>query len=1005
MKQIYLIFSVLLWLLASNAFAQQTRVTGTVISAEDGSTLPGVTVAVKGATQGAVTDNNGYFELTAEQGSTLVFSFIGMETQEVTVTGEQPMNIEMMPDIASLDEVVVIGYGTKLKYELTGSISSVKSDDIASHTMPSIETALQGRTAGVHMSAGSGKLGQAIRTRIRGSSSISASSEPLYVVDGIPIVSQDLGTVGNEPTNPLADINPNDIESVDVLKDASAAAIYGSRAANGVIIITTKRGKAGESRVNFSTQIGFSEPANKVGFLNREQYIELFRESYSNTAGGANETFLIFNNYEEAMDYALPYWRDGFETNWEDQAMQNGAHRQFDLSGSGGNENTQFYASLSYIDQMAIIRGNEFDRVNGRVNLDQKVNDKLSFGMNLGLTRSRNFRVANDNAFATPLQMVAQPSVSPTHDPETGELNDLTVYENGLIPLEYNNFDTEIFRNIGNVFMNYDILPGLRFTSEAGVDLLNQREMEYQGRLTNDGGPDGYGFDRTVTSKIYNLENYFTYIPEINDYTEINFVLGSSMQKADFDFASVEGRGFPNDEFRRIASASEIVSGSSSGTGYRYISYFSRGNLTFFDRYLLSLSARVDGSSRFGADSRYGFFPAGSVGWIMTREDFLDDNSVITFLKPRFSWGVTGNSEIDNFAARGLYQGTNYAGLSGMRPSSMPSPDLRWETTVQTSVGIDFAMFNNRFSGELDYYVKKTNDLLLNVNVPATTGFTSIYKNVGNLENRGFEIALNTVNIDREFEWSTSFNIGFNQNEVTDIDGQVISLDIWRVMEGQPIGVFYTKEYAGVDPDNGDALFYLNEEGDETTNSLSEAANRIVGDPNPDFMGGLTNTFRYKGFDLSVFFQFVQGNDIYNGGRQWQADGLSWFDNQTVDFYENHWREPGDDAKYPEPRWYDGNGYGVSSMLIFDGSYVRLKEVTLGYNLPAELANSLRLQSLRIFARAYNLLTFTDYPGWDPEANFMGTGPTAQTMNIRQGYDFYTAPQPRTLTLGLNLSF
>ncbi len=1014
MKKIWIVFGMLVFL-GMSLYGQEIRVTGTVTDQESGNTLPGVTVLVRGTTIGTVTNVDGQYEIQVHPDSTLVYSFIGMASREEPVQGRSVINVALEPDIATLQEIVVVGYGSRLKYELTGSISSVRSEDIADNTQPSFESALQGRTAGVHISGGSGKLGQAIRTRIRGASSISASNQPLYVIDGVPVVSQNLGTAGNEPTNPLADLNPHDIESIQVLKDASAAAIYGSRASNGVILITTKRGEAGDTRINFSTQIGFSEAANKVEFLNRAQYLELFQEAYSNSAGGPNEPFVIWESWTDALDWRLAYWRDpnnpdnlqaGPDVDWEEQAFRQGASQQYDLSASGGTENTQYYAALSFSDQEGIIIGNTFDRISGRLNLDQKATDFLSFGLNMNLSRTRNFRVANDNAFATPLQMVALPPLNPIYIPGTDSLNQNTLYENGLVVREYNNFDTEIFRNFGNVFAQLDILPQLSFRSEAGVDVLNQREMEYRGRLTNDGGPDGFGFDRSVTSKVYNLENYFTYQQIFADDYDVNVVLGTSLQQADFDFASMTARGFPSDEFRRIASASEITFASSSGTGYRYTSYFSRASFVGFERYLVDISGRVDGSSRFGADNRYGFFPAFSLGWIISNEDFLIDNRNISFLKPRFSWGLTGNSEIDNFAARGLYLGSNYAGLSGLISNSIPSPDLKWETTAQTNVGLDFGLLNNRISGEIDYYVKKTTDLLLNVQIPGTTGFNTVYRNVGAMENIGWEFVLNTVNFDGDFEWTTNFNITFNENKVTDLDGQIISSSIWRVVEGQPIGVFYTKEYAGVDPQTGDALFYLNEEGDETTTNLAEAANRIVGDPNPEFWGGFGNTFRFAGFDLNVLLQFVYGHDIYNGGRQWQADGFSWYDNQTVDFYEDHWREPGDDTYYPEPRFYLGNGYGTSSMLIFDGSYLRLKEVSLGYNLPDNLVQGLNMDGVRIFVRAYNLLTWTDYPGWDPETSSPSTADlSTQATNIRQGWDFYTAPQPRTITFGLNLNF
>ncbi len=1012
MKKKLFLFFVFLGLITTVSLAQERRITGTVTDAADGSSLPGVTIAVRGTTQGTVTDANGRYELTVSEGATLVFSFIGMTTEERVVGTQTIIDVELRMDLATLQEIVVVGYGTRLKYELTGSIASVRAEDIAGHTMPSFETALHGRTAGVHISAGSGKLGQQVRTRIRGASSISASNQPLYVVDGIPVQSQNMGTTGNEPTNPLADLNPRDIESIEVLKDASAAAIYGSRAANGVIIITTKRGREGRTRFNVSTQLGFSEPSNKVGFLNREQYIDLWDIAGRNRFGDNWDL-------ENSLDGSFPNWRDidnpanialGPNTNWEDEALRRGGSQQFDISASGGTSETQYFLSLSYTDQDAIIVGNNFDRIGGRLNLDHKASDALTIGMNMSLNRSRNFRVSHDRAFSTPVQMTALPPLEPTHDPVTGELNRNTIYENGLIPLKYSNFDTEVFRNLGNVFFNLDILPGLSFRSEGGLDILNQQEVDYRGRLTNDGGPDGYGFERNVKSVIYNLENYFTYNAVFAGDYDLNLVVGSSIQQADLQFSSMAARGFPSDDFRRVASASEIAFASASGTAYRYTSFFGRANIKLFDRYLITLSGRTDGSSRFGRDSRYGFFPAASIGWVATNEDFLMDNPVLSFLKPRFSWGLTGNSEIGNYASRGLYAGSNYAGLSGLISTSIPSPDLRWETTTQTNVGIDFGLLNDRITGEIDYYVKKTEDLLLNTQIPSSTGFTSVYKNVGNMENKGWEFALNTVNLDGAFRWSSSFNIAFNQNEVTNLDGQIITAGnpaIWRVVEGQPIGVLYTAEYAGVDPETGDALFYLNEEGNETTNNLSEAANRIVGDPNPDFWGGFSNNFSYRGFDLSFMFQFVYGNDMYLHANMWQAAGLRWEDNHTLHYYENFWTGPGDDnAYYPQPRLYQANGYGTSSMHIFDASYIRLKDLTFGYTLPRNVVQRANLESVRIFVRGFNLLTFTDYPGYDPETSSPNTADVGtQSNNIQQGWDFFTAPQPRTITFGVNLTF
>ena len=1011
MKKIFLIFVVILGIMVNSLNAQEMRITGVVTDTE-GLSLPGVTVMVKGTTMGTTTDPNGRYTLTVQQGATLVFSFIGMVTEELVVGDQTVINVTLRPDVATLDEIVVVGYGTRLKYELTGSISSVRAEDIAGHTMPSFETALHGRTAGVHISAGSGKLGQQVRTRIRGASSISASNQPLVVIDGIPVQTQNMGTSGNEPTNPLADLNTNDIESIEVLKDASAAAIYGSRAANGVILITTKRGREGRTRFNVSTQVGFSEPTNKIGFLNREQYIDLWDIAGRNRFGDNW-------NLESSLDGSFPNWRDidnpdnialGPNTNWEDEALRRGSSQQFDISASGGTSETQYFLSLSFTDQDAIIVGNTFDRIGGRINLDHRASDIVNIGMNMSLNRSRNFRVSHDRAFSTPIQMTALPPLEPTHDPITGELNRNTIYENGLVPLKYSNFDTEVFRNFGNVFVGLDLLPGLTFRSEAGIDILNQQEIDYRGRLTNDGGPDGYGFERNVKSLIYNLENYFTYNAIFADNYDLNLVVGASFQQGDIQFASMAARGFPSDEFRRIASASEITFASTSGTSYRYTSFFARANVKIFDRYLMTLSGRADGSSRFGRDSRYGFFPSASLAWIVTNEDFLLDNYVLSFLKPRFSWGLTGNSEIGNYASRGLYSGSNYAGLSGLISATIPSPDLKWETTTQINVGLDFGILNDRITGEIDYYIKNTDDLLLSTQIPSSTGFTSVFKNVGSMENKGWEFALNSVNINREFRWNSSFNIAFNTNKVTNLDGQIITAGnpaIWRVMEGQPIGVLYTAEYAGVDPENGDALFYLNEEGNETTNNLPDAANRIVGDPNPDFWGGFSNSFSYRGFDLSFMFQFVYGNDMYLHANMWQAAGLRWEDNHTLHYYNNFWTGPGDDdAYYPQPRLYQSNGYGTSSMHIFDASYIRLKDLTLGYTLPRRIVQGANLETVRIFVRGFNLLTFTDYPGYDPETSSPNTAAVGtQSNNIQQGWDFFTAPQPRTITFGLNLTF
>ncbi len=1005
----YVSFMLLLMLGFTAAWAQQITVTGQVLSADDEMPIPGVSVSVVGTTIGTVTDVDGNYSINVRSGEDVLrFSFVGMTRQDIVVGDQRVIDVTLEPGLVGLDEIVVVGYGTRLRSELTGSIASVRASDIAGSTQPSFESAIQGRAAGVLITGGSGKVGQSVKMRVRGVSSLSASGQPLYVIDGFPVTHENLGRPGNEALNPLADLNPADIESIEVLKDASASAIFGARAANGVVLVTTKRGRDDVTRFNFNVQSGFSDPARKVGFLDRDQYIDLVAEGFENRlALGYPTGPWGSTSYEQLLGWIYPYWDHESQpnTNWEDQALRRAGQQQYDLSVSGGTEATRIYSSLSWNDQESILVGNSFDRASGRINVDHRASDRVNLGVNLGLTRTRHFRVANDNAFATPLQMVALSPLDPTHIPDTDppELNPSTLYDSGLFPLEYSNEDTEIFRNIGNLFANYYILPELTLRSDLGIDILNHRDKMYYGRLTADGGPDGLGYDRTVTRKNITSNTYLTYENLLGDF-DVSLVGGTSFQYADTDFASITGRGFPNDNFRRLASASDITSASSSGTEFSFLSYFLRSNLIYRERYIASLSGRIDGSSRFGADNRYGLFPAASGAWIISREDFMAGMDAISFLKLRASWGLTGNAEIGDFSSRGLYSGSNYAGLPGMVPTSIPSPDLKWETTSQFDIGLDFGFLDNRITGEIDYYLKNTEDMLLDVQVPATTGFTTVTSNVGRMENKGWEFVLNTANLTGDFSWNTDFNIAFNRNKVTDLDGQIIGVR-WRAMEGQPLGVFWMPKFAGVDPDNGDALFYVDDTRTETTNNIAAAADQIVGDPNPDFIGGITNTFRFRGFDLSVLAQFVYGNDLRNGGHQWQAESFATLDNKVKYVYENRWQNPGDITDVPQIRLGLSNGYGISSMQVFDGSYLRFKDVTLGYTLPGELVQRANISSARIFVKALNLYTITDYPGWDPEANFTGTGPGAQTMNLTQGYDFYTAPQPRTITFGVNLEF
>ncbi|MCO4291288.1 TonB-dependent receptor [Solitalea sp. MAHUQ-68] len=971
------------------SWAQVKQVSGTVTSKEDGAAVPGVSVVVKGTSNGTQTDGNGKFSIKAEASAILVFKAVGFSDQEIKVGSRDVLNVSLLSDQKQLQEVVVVGYGTQLKRDLTGAIGKVTSKEFKEQPLSSFESALQGRTTGVYINSGSGKLGQAMNIRVRGISSISASNQPLFVIDGVPVVTEDLGSQG-EPMNPMADINPDDIESIEVLKDAASAAIYGSRASNGVIIVSTKKGKVGKTKVSFSAFGGVSDATHLRQFLNPAQYRELF------TAAAENMDYNIAEEFE--AESRSDDWNKSFETDWNNAAFQKGAVQQYSASVTGGDAKTTFFVSSTLNDQKGVILGNNFKRMSGRLSLDHGISPKVKIGTSINLVKSVNDRVSADNEFSNPVQLNAIPPIQPMYA-EDGEYNNATLYYNNLINLD-NALNTQTnFRTLGNAYLSWNVIPELTFRSEVGLDYLNLEESVWNGRKTLDGGPQGFSSDNQVRSSNWVFKNNLTWDKTLSQFHNLQVLAGFDYQESTLLGTSVSGKNFASDTFKKIQNAAVISAGSTSETGYSFVSYILRGNYKFKDRYLFGATLRVDGSSRFGRDNRYGAFPSISAGWVASEENFLANNNAISFLKLRASYGVTGNSEIGNFASRSLYSSIFYADQSGLIPTTLGSPDLGWERTAQGDIGIDYGFFNNRISGEIDIYQKKTNDLLLVLPLPSTNGYTGITKNIGDLTNRGIEFSINTQNLIHEFKWSTSFNISFNRNKVTNMNGAIISggsRTLSRIEEGQPYGIFYGKKYAGVDPENGDAL-YMNKDGSKT-NDYDAADEMILGNPNPDFTGGLGNKFSYHNFDLDIQTQFVSGNDLYNIAGFFQSVNGDYFDNQTVD-QMNYWKTPGQITNIPQPRLYEGNGAGKSSRWVEDGSYLRLKAVTLGYNIPLATTKRLGIENLRIYASAQNLFTWTNYTGYDPEVNASYTG------NVNLGHDFYTPPQARTIMLGVNVGF
>jgi len=983
------------------AFAQGKVITGKVTS--NTGPIPGVSVYVKGSpSSGTQSEATGNFKLTvADDARILVFSFIGYKTKEVPITG-QTVNVSLDEENNTLSEVIVVGYGTQNKRDVTGSIARVTAEDLKDKPLTTVESALQGKAPGVFINSSSGKLGQALQIRVRGISSISASNQPLFVIDGVPIVTEALGTY-TEADNPLAAISPDDIESMEVLKDAASAAIYGARGSNGVVLITTKKGKQGRTNIDFGYYAGFSDPTKKGDFLNADQYRQLLDASFK------------YNNYDDG-DYAnaaemwkdyigTDDWNSNNNTSWVNEAFRKGHTQQYGLNINGGDAKTRFMLSGNYNNNDGIIINNRYVRTGGRLSIDHTVSKILEVGGALNISKVDNYRIPTDNAFSNPLQLNALPPIQPVRD-ASGELNSSTVYYNSLIDYDNGKNLSTTYRTFANAYASLKITPDLVFRSEYGFDFNNLEEEQFLGSKTQDGGSTGgSSTDYMAKSINFNTNNTLNYTKILNEKHNLNVLAGFAFQDTKFRFSSVTGTTLPSDSFTKIASAAIISAGESSETRHTFVSYLARINYKYEDKYLLSASIRTDGSSRFGVNNRYGTFPAVSAGWIINQEEFLKSSSWLSLLKLRGSYGLTGNAEIGDFASRNLYRGVNYAGVGGTRPSQLGDPNLSWENTSNYNLGLDFGFFSDRISGTVEYYKKKTTDLLLNAPIAATNGFSFITQNIGDMQNRGFEFSLNTRNFVGEFKWSTSFNISLNRNKVLRlVDDQPIypgGRFLGRIAVGEPLGYFYGKAYAGVDQANGDALYYIDESRTTTTNDSGLAQNQKLGDPNPKFFGGFGNHFSLKNFDLDIQAQFVSGNDIYNMAGVFQSANGDYFDNQTIDQL-NYWTPTNRNTPIPQPRFGEGNGTAPSSRWIQDGSYLRIKSVVFSYNVPKAFINKYKLQNLKIFASALNLFTITGYKGYDPEVN-TPSGGSLQSDNIQLGHDFYTPPQARTITFGVNI--
>jgi TonB-dependent starch-binding outer membrane protein SusC len=963
---------------------QEIQIRGKVLD-NTGEPMPGATVVLVGTTKGVMTGIDGTYSISVPSSSSVIeFSYLGYDKQQVTVGSKRVIDITLLPQAKSLADVVVVGYSTEQKALLSSSIDVVKSDVLKDIPLSTIDNLMQGQASGVQVSQNSGTPGGATSVRIRGVSSISGSNQPLYVIDGIPVITGDYGQVGYEGQgiNALSDLNPNDIESVSILKDAAAASIYGARASNGVVLITTKRGSSQKTLITFNTYYGVQDVWKTLKMLNARQWME-----YRNDLAGTQ----VFSQAQ--MDNIT------IDTDWQKVIFRTAPNSNYEMTANGGNEKTKFFMSGDFFKQEGVLIGTDYQRLNGRLNVDHNITKNIVLGASIGLTYSKTNRVEGDQTLHGPLPNgISTPAIFPVYNPD-GSYNQDGPYSNAVSIANEATNQNFSFRTLANTYLTAQIIPHLSFTTKWGVDFLNFREHAFEFNTVQGKKYNGLGFETYTNVMNIVSNNVLTYDNSFGE-NDVEFLLGYSFEKYQDRSSFIRAQDYADENLQYINSAATIASASSDARNSGLRSFFSRFNYNLKKKYIISLSGRIDASTKFGENNRAGFFPSASFAWRIGEESFLDGMPKISELKLRTSYGLTGNDDIPPFLYAELYGVTSYNGASAIYPSSIPNPDLKWESTAQLDLGLDLGLYENRVFLTFDYYNKQTKGLLLARPLPSSSGFSSITENIGSVENKGVEFNLTTNNLVGAFKWTTQLNLSANRNKVLKLyNGEPID-DIGRggnrVMEGQPVGIFYSYEWLGIDPSTGDCVYRdLNNDGQITTEDRS-----IVGNPHPKMIGGITNTFSYKGFDLSLLLQFSYGNDIFNGSRLY-LESLQGGDAQVEDII-NRWKKPGDITWIPratsDPVAAAANKR-VSSRFIEDGSYLRIKNITLGYTLGKSLTEKLHVQSLRVYFTTQNLFTFTRYSGLDPEVNYLGDD------NTVVGTDFFTYPQSRSFNFGLNLKF
>jgi TonB-linked SusC/RagA family outer membrane protein len=993
---------------ANAAMAQNRTITGTVTGKDDGLPLPGVSIRVPGTQNGTSTGASGKYKITVGPSVTSIqFSSIGYLPTTEKISGSETIDVQLVSSAKGLSEVVVTGYGTQKRSTTTGSIGQVGGKEVEDKPYTSVDQALQGRVAGLQSVGGSGQPGGLQQIRIRGIGSISAGSDPLYVVDGVPINSGNLSRFSTT-ANALAGINPNDIESINVLKDASAAAIYGARAANGVIVITTKSGQAGKTKIRVDAEYGWVKPSqlrDPQRPLTTDQYRELTGEGLLNNPQYVTLYGLTPDNINEFVDENFGTG-SGVSTDWIKEVTRTGRQQQYNISADGGDQKTQFHVGVGYFKQQGTVIASDFNRYSTAFSVRHKATDKLSFGANFTLGETGVNGPSNGGAYANPVGSAyfLPPYLSPYN--ADGTLNlDQTQFASNYNPIataQMNKASNHQFKGIGSLNGEYKIIQNLKFTSKIGVDVSTLEEDNYWNPDYGDG--QGYnGLSSRYYTRYFNwvATNLLEYHVDLhNDNTWVGNIKGGyEAQKSQYYDVSVTTTGLPSNPNITVPSAgSTPLEALGTNSDYSFASILALGDISYKGKYVLSGSFRRDGSSRFGAENQYGNFGSIGASWNVQEEDFIKKLNWISLLKLRGSYGTVGNAAITNYGARQLYSyGANYLGAGGISPATVGNPALTWESNTTSDIGLDLSVFKDRLSFTFDWYNRQSNNLLLAQPLSPTSGYTDFTNNVGSMRNRGYEIAISgTPLIIGDFKWNAGFNISHNTNKILSLindKDQVNGAFVRRV--GYDFQSFYLRQWAGVDPATGSALWYTDETRSATTSVYSEAKQVLSKSASPKFFGSFTSDFSYKGFGLSGLLYYNFGNYIQDPwARYFQSDGFDPSDNRVASQLDR-WQKPGDITNVPKYVYNNpSNSSSSSSRFLYKGDYIRLRELTLSYNFQPSVLQKLKIATLKIYARGTNIFTWVkdDNLPYDPETYITG----------QTNLDVY---MPKTYTIGLNVGF